>query len=45
MSQAQFLPAVHGAQLLGILDGSIKEPAKTIEDDKKQQVPNPDYDS
>ena len=43
--KAQFLPAVRGAQLMGILDGKIPQPPKTVEDDKKQQVPNPEYDS
>ncbi|XP_022681009.1 serine carboxypeptidase 2-like [Setaria italica] len=43
--KAQFLPTMCGAQLMGILDGSIKEPAKTMElvkaDDKKEIVANP----
>nr|XP_034604638.1 uncharacterized protein LOC117864620 [Setaria viridis] len=46
--KAQFLPAMRGAQLMGILHGSIKEPAKIMElvkaDDKKE-VANPEYDS
>ena len=43
--KAQFLPAIRGAQLMGILDGSDPAPPKTVEDDKKQRVHNPEYDS
>lgn len=45
--KAQFLPAVHGAQYMGILDGSTPTPPKTIEvvnaASKKEVVPNPEY--
>ena len=42
--RAQFLPAIRGVQLMGYLDGTTPEPAKTIEDDKKQIVANPAYE-
>jgi hypothetical protein len=41
--KAQVLPPIRGAQLDDILDGTEAAPAKTIEDDKKQVVPNPAY--
>ncbi|XP_072146538.1 uncharacterized protein [Setaria viridis] len=46
--KAQFLPAVRGAKVLGILDGTISEPRPVIEadvDGKKKQIPNPEHDS
>jgi len=42
--KAQFLPAIHGAQLMGILDGTTAAPPKVVEIDKngkKQIVANP----
>ncbi|CAN6361752.1 unnamed protein product [Urochloa humidicola] len=45
--KAQIMPAIRGAQLTSILDGSIPAPEKTIEisnDGKKEIVPNPAYD-
>jgi hypothetical protein len=42
--KAQFLPAVRGAQLMGILEGSDREPPKTIEvtgKDSKKEVAIP----
>lgn len=49
LCKAQFLPAICGAQLMGYLEGTIPEPAKTLEvvkaDDKKEIVPNPKYDA
>lgn len=40
-------PALRGAQVTGLLDGSDRAPAKTIEiedsEKKKRRVPNPDY--
>jgi hypothetical protein len=41
--KAQVLPPIRGAQLDSILDGTDQAPAKTMEDDKKQTVPNPAY--
>jgi len=41
--KAQVLPPIRGAQLEDILDGTDLAPAKTIEDDKKQVVPNSAY--
>jgi len=41
--KAQVLPLIRGAQLDDILDGTEVAPPKTIEDDKKQVVPNPAY--
>lgn len=41
--KAQVLRPIRGAQLDGILDGAEQAPAKTMEDDKKQIVPNPAY--
>ncbi|XP_072146503.1 uncharacterized protein [Setaria viridis] len=46
--KAQFLPAVCGAQLLGILEGKVPAPSQTLEvllDGTKQEVSNPEYDS
>ena len=46
--KAQFLPAVRGAKVLGILEGTIPEPRPAIEadvDSKKKQIPNPEHDS
>lgn len=45
--KAQFLPVVRGAQLMGILNGSIKEPTKTMEElgNMKEIIANPKYDS
>ena len=45
--KAQFLPAIHGAQLMGILDGTTAAPPKVVEidkDGKKQIVANPAHD-
>ena len=41
--KAQVLPPIRGAQLEDIFDGTDLAPAKTIEDDKKQVVPNSAY--
>ena len=36
------LPTIHGAQLIGYIDGSIQAPAAEIDDEKeKKKVPNP----
>ena len=44
--KAQFLPAVRGAELMEILEGTSKAPPKTVEDEKtKQMVRNPEYTS
>lgn len=47
--KAQILPAIKAAKLLGILNGSVKEPVEIIEvikDDKsKMIVPNPEHDT
>ncbi|XP_072149593.1 uncharacterized protein [Setaria viridis] len=46
--KAQFLPAVRGAKVLVILDGSIPEPPQVLEvevDGKKKEVPNLEHDS
>ena len=38
----QVLPTIHGAQLIGYIDGSIQAPAAEIDDEKeKKKVPNP----
>jgi len=40
----QVLPALHGAQLIGYVDGTVQAPAVEIDDDKeKKKVPNPAY--
>ena len=45
--KAQFLPAIRGAQLMGILEGKIPAPPQLIEvenaEKKKEKVPNPEY--
>lgn len=45
--RAQFVPALHAHDLMGFVDGSIKEPAKLIAapggDDNTAKVPNPLY--
>ena len=46
--RAQVLPAIRGARLVGILDGSIVQPSPTIKTQKADQsieeVENPAYD-
>jgi hypothetical protein len=42
--QAQVLPDIRGAQLFGLLDGSMPEPEKTKDKDGKDvSIPNPEY--
>ena len=45
--KAQVLPAIRGAQLMGILEGKIPAPPQLIEvenaEKKKEKVPNPEY--
>jgi hypothetical protein len=45
--QAIILPEIHGAQLFGLLDGSMPTPSKemktTHKDGKEISVPNPKY--
>jgi hypothetical protein len=45
--QTMILPEIRGAQLFGLLDGSMPAPDKetktTDKDGKKISVPNPDY--
>lgn len=44
--KAQFLPAVRGAQLVGMLEGSVSAPWKVLEvkvEGKKQEISNPEY--
>ncbi|KAK1596481.1 hypothetical protein QYE76_007619 [Lolium multiflorum] len=47
--KAQVLPALRGAQVMGLLDGTDPAPLttlKVLDDDKKEiSIPNPDYDS
>ncbi|WVZ67619.1 hypothetical protein U9M48_016671 [Paspalum notatum var. saurae] len=48
--KAQIMPAIRSAQLVGILEGTTKAPAKTLKiiaDDKKTEVdvPNPEYET
>ena len=45
--KAQFLPAIRGAQLMGILDGSSPAPPKVLsveKDGKAEEKPNPAYE-
>jgi len=45
--KAQVLPAIRGAQLMGILEGKTSAPPQLIEventEKKKEKVPNPEY--
>ncbi|KAK1610461.1 hypothetical protein QYE76_034134 [Lolium multiflorum] len=45
--QTQVLPEIRGAQLFGFLDGSVKEPAKTVKttdkDGAEVTIPNPEH--
>lgn len=47
--KAQILPPIRGARLMGFLDGSAKQPAKTLEvvnsDKTKVIVNNPEHDT
>ncbi|XP_072147987.1 uncharacterized protein [Setaria viridis] len=47
--KTQILPAIKGARLMGILDGSSKAPAKTMTvekaDKSKEEVLNPAYEA
>uniref|UniRef100_A0A0A8YJE7 Retrotransposon Copia-like N-terminal domain-containing protein n=1 Tax=Arundo donax TaxID=35708 RepID=A0A0A8YJE7_ARUDO len=39
----QVLPALHGAQLIGYIDGLIQAPAVEIDDEKEKKVSNRAY--